>query len=127
MARRLKELGDRLRATFASNVAAGARPEVSGGGENEIVYDLGGPRVFNVAMLKEGLRRGQRIEAFALDAWDGSDWKEIARGTTVGWKKLLRFPSVTSIKVRLRILAGRREVALLVPPDGFGLYRDGAR
>jgi alpha-L-fucosidase len=126
-ARRLKELGDRLRATFASNVAAGARPEVSGGGENEIVYDLGDPRVFNVAMLKEGLRRGQRIEAFALDAWDGSDWKEIARGTTVGWKKLLRFPSVTSIKVRLRILAGRGEVAPLVPPDGFGLYADGAR
>ncbi len=104
-ARRLKELGDRLRATFAVNLAAGARARVSerlaldGGppagtvGESSITFVLVGSKRFNVAMIREDLRQGQRIEAFAFDAWTGREWQEIAAGTTVGWKKLLRFPA----------------------------------
>jgi alpha-L-fucosidase len=58
-------------------------------------------------MIKENIQEGQRIESFSLDAWDGKGWKAIARGTTVGWKKLLRFPAVETKKVRLRILKAR--------------------
>jgi alpha-L-fucosidase len=130
-ARRLKELGDRLRATFAVNLAAGASNRrirvpalVEGSPSFLMEYDLGGQKLFNVAMLKEDLREGQRIEAFAFDVWDGIDWKEIARGTTVGWKKLLRFPAVESSKVRVRILNARGEVFPLSPPDSFGLFLD---
>lgn len=104
---RLKELGDRLRATFAVNLAAGAKLS------NAFEYDLGGPKTFNVAMIKENIQEGQRIESFSLDAWDGNGWKEIAQGTTVGWKKLLHFPPVETKKVRLRILKAR---ARLFPP-----------
>jgi alpha-L-fucosidase len=140
--RRLKELGDRLRATFAVNLAAGATVSSSfklwadGFTEadrarlayNDILelsheYGLRSAKVFNVAMIKEDIRHGQLIEAFALDSWDGTEWKEIARGTTVGWKKLLRFPRVEAAKVRLRILKAR---ALVAPPD-FGLFLDPAR
>jgi len=119
-ARRLKELGDRLRATFAVNLADRAKWR----GVNIAEFDLGGPRTFNVAMIKEDLRQGQRIEAMALDVWDGKGWQEIAAGTTIGWKKLLRFPAATADKVRVRILRVRGEAAPLVPPDGFGLYLD---
>jgi alpha-L-fucosidase len=37
----------------------------------------------------------------------GATWKEIARGTTIGYKKLDRFPAVTANKVRLTVLAAR--------------------
>jgi alpha-L-fucosidase len=141
-ARRLKELGDRLRATFAVNLAAQARVTSAGGsagpqrpgrralspgGGTSWVLDLAGPGRFNVAMLKEDLRSGQRIEAFALDVWDGRSWVEIARGTTVGWKKLLRFPTVEASRVRVRVLQARGETAPMVPPDAFGLYADPER
>jgi alpha-L-fucosidase len=128
-ARRLKELGDRLRAAFAVDLAAGKALKKSSQGREggtaraEYVCDLGGPALFNVAMVAEDIRRGQRIEAFVFDAWDGKGWIEVDRGTTVGWKKLLRFPAVEASKVRLRVLGAR---ALPVFPK-VGLYLDPAR
>jgi alpha-L-fucosidase len=77
-------------------------------------------------MLKEPLRWGQWVEAFAFDTWDGKDWVETARGTTIGWKKLLRFPAVTAEKVRVRILKTRGGPTIFAP-DGFGLYLDPGR
>jgi alpha-L-fucosidase len=136
--RRLKELGDALRATFGVNLAATAKPRTSlevvdgrikeaqrdrlvyGDSVSEFAheYDLGGEKTFNTAMIKEPIKNGQKIESFALDAWDGGAWREIAKGTTVGWKKLLRFPVVQTTKVRLRILKARAEPGL---PE-FGLF-----
>jgi alpha-L-fucosidase len=63
--------------------------------------------MFNVVAIGEDNGRGQQIEAFALDALTGTEWKEIAHGTTVGWKKLLRFSTVETTKLRLRILKSR--------------------
>ena len=146
--RRLKELGDRLRATFSVNLAARAKliPHIRPAAVDGITdserarlvydeisdlayeYDLGSPKTFNVAMIKEYLRgMGQRIESFALDAWDGKHWKEIAQGTTVGWKKLLRFPAVEATKVRVRILKARDWVSPLAPRESFGLFLDPGR
>ncbi|MBN2264330.1 MAG: alpha-L-fucosidase [Candidatus Aminicenantes bacterium] len=141
-ARRLEELGDRLRATFAENLAVGGRtsfppgPGASGrpgrGNAPEAdraswVLDLPRPARFNVAMVMEDLRRGQRIEAFAFDVWDGQGWQEIARGTTVGWKRLLRFPAVAADRVRLRVMKARGEAALAGPSGPFGLFFDPGR
>jgi alpha-L-fucosidase len=123
-ARRLKELGDRLRATFAVNLAAGAGVAIE---ERAAIFSLAGPTRFNVASIREDLRSGQRIEAFALDVWDGADWREIARGTTVGWKKLVRVPAVEAAKVRLRVLRSRGEVVPVLPPDAIGLFVDPGR
>jgi alpha-L-fucosidase len=119
-ARRLKELGDRLRATFAENLASDAKTVAS-----IYEFDLGGPKIFNVAMIREDLRRGQRIESFALDAWDRKGWREIAKGTTIGWKKLLRFPAVEADKIRVRILKSRGYMITFTPAS-FGLFFDPA-
>jgi alpha-L-fucosidase len=122
--RRLKELGDRLRATFAVNLAAGAKARPGGGGAGSFIeYDLASPAAFNVVMVQEDIRSGQRVEAFAVDAWEGSGWNEIASGTTVGYKKLLRFPTVTASKVRLRILGARAPASI----SEFGLFLDRTR
>jgi alpha-L-fucosidase len=72
-----------------------------------------------VAMLQEQIKVGQRIEEFFLDAWTGSAWKEIVRSTTVGFKRLLRFPEVAAAKVRLRITRSRVCPTL----SNFGLFR----
>ncbi len=142
-ARRLREWGDRLRATFSVNLAGKAGIRVSGPGSADrlgaqgrrvtsrslppsFTWDLGTPARFNVAMLKEDLRLGQRIESFALDIRDGTGWKEIAAGTTVGWKKLLRFPAVESTGVRVRLLGARGPVDL-ASPGRLGLFLDPGR
>lgn len=62
---------------------------------------------FNILQLQENVRMGQRVERFEFDYWDGTEWKIAAKGTTIGYKRLLRFSKVTTNKVRLRILSSR--------------------
>ena len=74
---------------------------------------------FNQAMLQENIAVGQRVEAFRLEAWTGKMWREIARGTTIGYKRLLRFPSVAAAKVRIVIERSRTSPTL----SSFGLFK----
>ena len=82
-------------------------------------FDLGKKQTFDRAMLQENIRVGQRVEGFRIQAWDGMEWKEFAKGTTIGYKRLLRFPVVTSQKVRLVIEASRTSPTLF----SFGLFK----
>ena len=83
-----------------------------------VEFSLAKKSTFNVAELAEYITVGQRVEEFTLEAWDGGDWNEFARSTTVGYKRLLRFDDVTTEKVRLRILMSR----LCPTICQFGLY-----
>jgi alpha-L-fucosidase len=76
-------------------------------------------RIFDRLMLQENLRVGQRIESFRLETWSNDAWITIARGTTVGYKRLLRFPAVTSQRVRLAIDSSRTSPTL----SRFGLFK----
>lgn len=70
----------------------------------ELIVDFNGSKTFSVVRLRENIRLGQRVEAFALDAWTGGDWKEIATATSIGPSRLIRLsaPQTTS-RLRLRI------------------------
>ena len=70
--------------------------------------------------LREYLPLGQRIEAFALDAWKAGQWVEFAHGTSIGNHRLLRSEPVTTDKVRLRITQSPVCPAL----TEFGLYAE---
>ncbi|MCX6144989.1 MAG: alpha-L-fucosidase [Ignavibacteriales bacterium] len=74
---------------------------------------------FNRALLQENITVGQRVEAFRLEAWTGKTWREIARGTTIGYKRLLRFPSMTAAKVRVVVERSRTSPTL----SAFGLFK----
>lgn len=84
-----------------------------------IEFTFADERTFDVLLLQECITVGQRIEKFRLDAWQGGTWKEITRGTTVGYKRLLRFPAVTAHKVRVVIEASRTSPTL----SAVGLYK----
>jgi len=89
------------------------------GGASWIECDLGGDNTFDCAMLQENIGLGQHVEEFKLEGLSGGEWKEIAKGTTIGYKRLLRFPEVTAARVRLTIDRTRARPAL----SHFGLYR----
>ena len=85
----------------------------------EIVFVLDGEKQFDRAMLQEHIPTGQRIEKFKLDAWQDGHWKQFTEGTTVGYKRLLRFPAVKTQKVRLTIQQSRTNPTLAE----FGLFK----
>ncbi len=84
-----------------------------------IEFQLSNHQTFDCAMLQENILVGQRIEQFHLDGWDGFRWQRIAEATTVGYKRLLRFPSVRTDRVRLVIEKSRTSPTLA----NFGLFK----
>ena len=71
----------------------------------ELAIDFGRPQRFNILRLQEAIQLGQRIGAFALDAWQQDAWTEFAHGTSVGSCRLLRFPvAIETSRIRLRVI-----------------------
>jgi len=72
------------------------------------VITLDEKKTFNRVMFQEQIRDfGQRIVRFAVDAEMDAQWRQIAEGQTVGYKRICRTPTVTAEKVRIRILDSR--------------------
>ncbi|MEJ2238865.1 MAG: alpha-L-fucosidase, partial [Gemmatimonadales bacterium] len=90
--------------------------------EGTLEIDLGQRTFFDRIMLQEPIRFGQRISEFAIDARVDEEWVEIARGTTIGYKRLLRIPGVDADRVRIRIGRANSIPAL----SNFGLFRASA-
>jgi alpha-L-fucosidase len=85
----------------------------------QLTIDFGRPQRFNVLRLQEAIQLGQRIGAFALDAWQQDAWTEVAHGTSVGSCRVLRLPAVIETpRVRLRITDSPVCIALA----GLGVF-----
>ena len=85
-----------------------------------VEIDLGTEALFNRSMLQEHVALGQRIEEYVLEAWDQGGWRTLVKGTTVGYKKLDRFPEVKTARVRLTIGASRGFPTI----SEFGLFQE---
>ncbi len=68
-----------------------------------IEVELSKESTFNRVLLQEYIPLGQRIAKFNIEIWENNVWKEIVSGTTIGYKRILRFPAVTAEKVRINI------------------------
>ena len=142
-ARRLRELRAVIDATFRLDFALGKSATASDSrgaafgpgkaldGDKETYWstpdgttaaslelDLGEPLTFNVSRIEEAISLGQRVEEYRVEVPDGNGWKAVVKGTTVGHKKLDRFPEVTAEKVRLVVAKARGPLAI----RSFGLH-----
>ena len=105
-----------MEATFGVDLAAGATVKRD---TMMIELTLKGEKTFDVLSLQEDIRVGQRVEQFVFEVEDHGNWVRVASGTTIGYKRLLRFPPVTARRVRLRILSSRLDPVI----DRVGLYK----
>ena len=109
---RLKEFGEYISRTFADNKLEAPKTEkVLKEGES-VEYTLK-PEVFNVFMVGEEIRKGQRVEEFTVEAYSDGEWKELVKGTTIGYKRLFRFPDCRAEKLRLTVNKSRAEAHIL--------------
>ena len=84
----------------------------------EIIIQLRRPTKFDVIELGEFIALGQRLDSFGVDIEEAGAWREIAKGTSVGYKKLVRLAApVEAAKLRLRLQAPVCPTLAL-----FGLY-----
>ncbi len=80
------------------------------------------PQTFNVFEIREYIKKGQRVESFTLEAMIKDKWQEIAKGTTIGYKRLLRFEPIQTDKIRVTINEARHdaliaEIGLYLSPE----------
>jgi alpha-L-fucosidase len=62
------------------------------------------PTTVDHIVLQEAIALGQRIARFEIEAQVQGSWQKISAGTTIGYKRILKFPVVQADAIRLRIL-----------------------
>jgi alpha-L-fucosidase len=140
------EMGKVVKETFAVNLAKNAKVEASNtrgnspkfGPENvvdeikdtywatddntntaSVTMDLKKPALFNRFLVQENIGLGQRVKGFKVEAFVDGNWKEIATATTIGYKRILRFPGVRTTKVRFTITDSKASPVI----SHIGLYK----
>ncbi|HYQ87380.1 MAG TPA: alpha-L-fucosidase [Bacteroidota bacterium] len=89
----------------------------------ELEIALNGVKEFDRIMLQEPVRIGQRISRFDIQAFRNNGWESIARGTTVGYKRILRTSSVRTDKLRILIKEANDSPAI----STFALFKASRR
>jgi alpha-L-fucosidase len=98
--------------------AAGANDE-----KPVLIIQLKKFETFDRIELQEPIKYGQRIGSFVIQAMVNSKWRDIAQGSTIGYKRLLRIQSVTTNQLRIRFLSYNNIPAL----SNFGLFKASKR
>ena len=117
-AMRLRELAHYIEQMYAENYLAKAprRWHSKEGESHEFAVRKGA--LVNTLLLAEDITQGQRIESFKVEALINDRWHYLTEGTTIGYKRLLRFSDCAPSKIRVTI-TGSRGVANI---SNMGLY-----
>jgi len=140
--RRLNRFTERVKGIFETNLAAGqsataAYPSAQypasnltdrdwntfwiapkGAEKAAVNLQLDRPATFDHIVLQEYIPIGQRIAAFTITARIKKRWVEIARGTTIGHKRILQIEPVRSDRLRVIVEESHGRPAL----SEIGIY-----
>ncbi len=75
-------------------------------------------RTFDNLQLREHIQEGQRVAGWRAFAFVDGQWQKIAEKKTIGFRAIVRFPAVTTDRVKIEIFRSWDTPMLC----GFGLY-----
>ena len=97
---RLKELKEWVDANFANNLAAAP---------TGLTVALAPQSRINAVLLQEDITKGQRVEEFAVETYTDGKWTTVAEGTTIGYKRILKFDETVADSLRIAVRSSRNE------------------
>jgi alpha-L-fucosidase len=77
-----------------------------------VAVELARPVTVDRVLAGERIELGQRVRAFAVEARVEGAWRTVAEGTTIGRKRIVRFPGVRADAVRLAVRDARACLAI---------------
>ncbi len=80
--------------------------------------DTDGPIDFNTLVLSEAAGLSGRVQEYKVEGYVNSEYVLLSQGTTIGERKVDRFPRTLAWKVRLTVLSSQGYPAI----RKFGLY-----
>ncbi len=101
----LLAMRERLTALFAKNRVAAGSARWTPRGARTAVAEVALQRDANIGIidLREDIAQGQRVAAYRVEINAGRGWREVARGTTIGYRKLERVSVGTIQRLRVTI------------------------
>ena len=93
--KRLKEWGEEIARRFGTPLAQ------TSGKAKKLSLDLKGKQKANYYILQEDITLGERIRAYRVEARTGGKWVTVAKGTSVGHKRIERFDPVEATAFRV--------------------------
>jgi alpha-L-fucosidase len=127
----LREFRSILDETFKTNLVA-KQPKLTDkqlstfltvSANQPLTIELGSEKSFDRMSIQENIATGQRVASGRIEYWNGTDWQPLQTFTTVGYKRLMRFPEVKSSKLRLFITNANGPVQLAE----VGVFKASAR
>ncbi|MCL6268231.1 alpha-L-fucosidase [Flagellimonas myxillae] len=121
----LEEVGKRIAETYTQDLFEGAKgPKnvlddddssyaLMNSKDNSLTIQTPQPITINRIAIQEAINtHGERIESHKIEAKIDGQWTEIAKASNIGYKRILRFPEVTSSEFRITALETRAQPAL---------------
>ncbi len=102
-AQRIEAFGDYITENFSKSMIAGkvSTWHAKAGDSREYIVQKG--HRINTLLLQEDICCGQRVERFTVEAYIDGAWRVVAEGTTIGYKRLLRFEECRAERIRVTI------------------------
>lgn len=57
----------------------------------------------NCIKLQEYISLGQRVDSFSIEAYENGKWVKVFDGSTIGFKRIVRFDPVKTNRIRVKI------------------------
>jgi len=101
----LRAMRSRVEAVFGDEVTRGAKRRWAVQGERAAALTVTLPRPAEIGAvdLREDIAQGQRVAAFVLEGQTATGWQTLVAGTTIGYRRAERVPTVSVTALRLRI------------------------
>lgn len=115
----LQSMRNSLDHALSQDLASGVRQQWRASGTTAVAdMDLGSPIAVGVVDLRESIADGQQVSRYHVEGDDGSGWRTLCSGTTIGYRRLTRVDGAPVRRVRVTI-----DEALSVPrPITLRLY-----
>ena len=72
-----------------------------------ITIDLVKETEVNRILMQEYIKLGQRVQEFKVEALSDGSWKEVVKGTTIGYRIIRKFPTIKASKIKVTILRSK--------------------
>lgn len=110
---RLKELSAYLKKTFDTNYLREGDAYWQASSGDVRTYETRKGALVNTFLIQEDIAKGQRVEDFLVEAYSNGSWRYMAEGTTVGYKRLIRFSDMEVDRIRVTIRSARGKANIL--------------
>lgn len=103
-AKAIKAFNKYLQSAFKTDLAEKAQTDRT---ENAITLTFPKPVAMNLVQIRENLVDGQHIDSFTVEARIDGVWRQVAKGTTVGNKRILKVGDIKTDGLRINTAAPR--------------------